>query len=234
MSQKFDEGGAKGLLLVNLGVASDGCRIILDSKEDTTDDGEDENEQVGKDNEVVHDADEGKDEEHNNANHDEKDMSMEKECTTELANCIDEGTIDISDISSKLQELLLCSPLESIQLVPQLQELRELYNALEEEGFTDKSRVQKLTVSDIFYKSDLYQQLEFLVFLLAHTFTHLLTDGLTYAFLSKSLNVMQMMKMKKRQLKRVFKEKHLRGAVHLELYNIQLVSLPRTSLSLPP
>jgi len=35
MSQKFDEGGAKGLLLVNLGVASDGCRIVLDSKEDS-------------------------------------------------------------------------------------------------------------------------------------------------------------------------------------------------------
>ena len=35
MSQKFDEGGAKGLLLNNLGVANDGCRIILDSKEET-------------------------------------------------------------------------------------------------------------------------------------------------------------------------------------------------------
>lgn len=35
MSQKFDEGGAKGLLLNNLCVANDGCRIILDSKEDT-------------------------------------------------------------------------------------------------------------------------------------------------------------------------------------------------------
>ena len=36
MSQKFDEGGAKGLLLVNLGLANDGCRIVLDSKEDST------------------------------------------------------------------------------------------------------------------------------------------------------------------------------------------------------
>lgn len=35
MSKKFDEGGAKGLLLVNLGVANDGCRIVLDSKEDS-------------------------------------------------------------------------------------------------------------------------------------------------------------------------------------------------------
>jgi len=33
MSKTFDEGGAKGLLLVNLGVASDSCRIVFDSSE---------------------------------------------------------------------------------------------------------------------------------------------------------------------------------------------------------
>ena len=33
MSKSFDEGGAKGLLLVNLGVASDSCRIVFDSNE---------------------------------------------------------------------------------------------------------------------------------------------------------------------------------------------------------
>ena len=126
MSQKFDEGGAKGLLLVNLGVASDGCRMILDSKEDNTD--EDENEPQGED-----DVD--------------KDLRMEDNESNESPNCIEEGMVDISDICSKLQELLLCSPLESIQLVPQLEELRDTYNALEEEGYTDKSKVQKLTVS---------------------------------------------------------------------------------------
>ena len=35
MSKAFDEGGAKGLLLNNLGVARDGCRIEFDSKEDS-------------------------------------------------------------------------------------------------------------------------------------------------------------------------------------------------------
>jgi condensin complex subunit 2 len=32
MSKAFDEGGAKGLLLVNLGVSSNGCNIVFDSK----------------------------------------------------------------------------------------------------------------------------------------------------------------------------------------------------------
>jgi condensin complex subunit 2 len=34
MSKTFDEGGAKGLLLVNLGVGNHGCKIIFDSKQD--------------------------------------------------------------------------------------------------------------------------------------------------------------------------------------------------------
>ena len=36
MSKTFDEGGAKGLLLVNLGVGSSGCNIVFDSKEEAT------------------------------------------------------------------------------------------------------------------------------------------------------------------------------------------------------
>lgn len=36
MSKTFDEGGAKGLLLVNLGVGSNGCNIVFDSKEEAT------------------------------------------------------------------------------------------------------------------------------------------------------------------------------------------------------
>mmetsp|Transcript_17693 Transcript_17693/g.35285 ORF Transcript_17693/g.35285 Transcript_17693/m.35285 type:complete len:1034 (+) Transcript_17693:123-3224(+) len=35
MSATFDEGGAKGMLLNNLGVAADGCGIVFDSNEDT-------------------------------------------------------------------------------------------------------------------------------------------------------------------------------------------------------
>jgi condensin complex subunit 2 len=34
MSKSFNEGGAKGLLLGNLGVSQHGCRIVFDSKED--------------------------------------------------------------------------------------------------------------------------------------------------------------------------------------------------------
>jgi Condensin complex subunit 2 len=34
MSKTFDEGGAKGLLLVNLGVGPKGCNIVFDSKEE--------------------------------------------------------------------------------------------------------------------------------------------------------------------------------------------------------
>ena len=34
MSKVFDEGGAKGLLLINLGTATNGCRIVLDTKEE--------------------------------------------------------------------------------------------------------------------------------------------------------------------------------------------------------
>jgi len=34
MSKKFDEGGAKGLLLANLDIAWDNCAIVFDSKDD--------------------------------------------------------------------------------------------------------------------------------------------------------------------------------------------------------
>jgi condensin complex subunit 2 len=133
MSQKFDEGGAKGLLLVNLGVASDGCRIILDSKEDTEADTEShpsalETETHAETNVVS-----------------PGESEAVEQSDTEMI--IEEGEIDIFEISNKLQELLLCSPLESIQLVPQLEELRSTYAALEAEGFSDQRNVKKLNVS---------------------------------------------------------------------------------------
>ena len=34
MSKVFDKGGAKGLLLIKLDVATDGCRIVLDTKKE--------------------------------------------------------------------------------------------------------------------------------------------------------------------------------------------------------
>ncbi|CAB9507113.1 Condensin complex subunit 2 [Seminavis robusta] len=39
MSKTFDEGGAKGLLLVNLGVGDNGCNIVFDSKAESNEDG---------------------------------------------------------------------------------------------------------------------------------------------------------------------------------------------------
>ncbi len=143
MSQKFDEGGAKGLLLVNLGVASDGCRIVLDSKEDTTETINDENvmQENNSDDKTVSDIDDEK------MNEPSEQSIAHSNSGTEYLH--EEGEIDISELSNKLQELLLCSPLDTIQLVPQLEELRTAYVALEEEGFTDKSKVEKLKVSVI-------------------------------------------------------------------------------------
>jgi condensin complex subunit 2 len=42
MSKTFDEGGAKGLLLVNLGVGANGCNIVFDSKEEAASIAQDE------------------------------------------------------------------------------------------------------------------------------------------------------------------------------------------------
>ena len=39
MSKTFDEGGAKGLLLANLGVSTKGCNIVFDSTLDDTTEG---------------------------------------------------------------------------------------------------------------------------------------------------------------------------------------------------
>lgn len=108
MSQKFDEGGAKGLLLVNLGVANDGCRIVLDSKE-------------------------------------ERDAvsSMEPELINETNDEVEpgkEGMLDISNLSKILESKLNDRAIESIELVPQLSELRQMYAVLEEEGYVEASK----------------------------------------------------------------------------------------------
>src|SRR6056300_1148335 len=42
ISKVFDEGGAKGLLLGNLGVAQNGCHIVFDSKENEEEEKEEE------------------------------------------------------------------------------------------------------------------------------------------------------------------------------------------------
>ena len=134
LSQKFDEGGAKGLLLVNLGVAQDGCRIILDSKEDSTvptlevEENEDTDPLVEGDDNAM----ESEDIQVEVSNEEAVSLKESSICKEH----IEEGMVDISGISSKLQELLMSSPLEATALVPQLEDMRIAYEELEEEGFS--------------------------------------------------------------------------------------------------
>lgn len=113
MSKSFDEGGAKGLLLGNLGVSQRGCRIVFDSKEDEEDDDD-----VGaKDNVNV----------------------VDPGCATAW----DEREIDVSRLAAKLVSTLASighrTP-ASVPFVPQLESLRRDYAALEEEGYAVDER----------------------------------------------------------------------------------------------
>jgi condensin complex subunit 2 len=89
MSKTFDEGGAKGLLLVNLAVGSNGCNIVFDSKEEEKVEYNDEQ----------------------------------------------EGMVDITGLTAKLDSLMGSLPLATVELVPQLRTLRQEYAVLEDEGF---------------------------------------------------------------------------------------------------
>ena len=137
LSQKFDEGGAKGLLLVNLGVAHDGCRIILDSKEDSVVRGVEGEVDVESEPVTTLQDDGMEDIEGVTRTTGDAEALSESNISYEHA---EEGMVDISGLSNKLQELLLCSPLESTPLVPQLEEMRMTYEALEEEGFSADSK----------------------------------------------------------------------------------------------
>ncbi|KAL3790838.1 hypothetical protein ACHAWO_007935 [Cyclotella atomus] len=114
MSKAFDEGGAKGLLLGNLGVSPKGCHIVFDSKELVGDDAEQ------KDMVERHVVDEEKAEVE--ANKDEINLQE----------------IDLSAFSNKLESLLAsysAPSVDSVAFVPQLQSLRDDYATLESEGY---------------------------------------------------------------------------------------------------
>lgn len=117
MSQKFDEGGAKGLLLVNLGIATDSCRIVLDSKNES-----------GNDNESDFLT---SDEKKYQNKTDEKLLFREKE-----------GPIDISKLANLLQESFTTTSIESCHLVPQLDSLRLQYECLHDQGFVIGNETQ--------------------------------------------------------------------------------------------
>jgi condensin complex subunit 2 len=113
VSKKFDEGGAKGLLLANLGVdINGGARIIFDS---TLDENESENDPTNV---------EGRD------LADEKDSDDAPKVVT------------ISSLQSKLQSQLESfgiSSLQDLELVPQLASLRLDHFRLNEEGYVDET-----------------------------------------------------------------------------------------------
>ena len=133
MSQQFDEGGAKGLLLVNLGVANDSCRLVLDSREDAVSDFAIDPDLVFDDDMVALDGSNFLDTSYVIENHTREDEKNDL-CENEPRH---EGTIDIIHLRDKLQELILIAPLESIELVPQLTELRSEYESLRLLGFSD-------------------------------------------------------------------------------------------------
>jgi len=119
MSKTFDEGGAKGLLLVNLGVGDQGCNIVFDSKADC--EGE-EIELLAKKNATSNSNDDG----------DNVPIPQEER---------QEGAIDISSLVAKLDTILehnYGGGIETLSLVPQLAALREQFSQLKEEGFVEK------------------------------------------------------------------------------------------------
>mmetsp|Transcript_43027 Transcript_43027/g.104050 ORF Transcript_43027/g.104050 Transcript_43027/m.104050 type:complete len:929 (+) Transcript_43027:106-2892(+) len=113
VSKKFDEGGAKGLLLANLGVdINGGARIIFDS---------------------TLDENKSSDSSTSSATAEEGDPPEEAQQT---------NIVTVSSLQSKLQSQLESSgksSLQELELVPQLASLRLDYFNLNQEGFVDET-----------------------------------------------------------------------------------------------
>lgn len=135
MSKSFDEGGAKGLLLGNLGVSSNGCHIVFDSKEEFDDDGNSPNKAGTLDKISEEAGDDG------------MEVNKGQDKSDENGYVWKEGDVDITTLSTKLNNLLLSYGVKSsdtIPFVPQLESLRDDYAALEEQGFAvDEKDVAK-------------------------------------------------------------------------------------------
>ena len=123
MSKSFDEGGAKGLLLANLGVGTNGCNIVFDS---TLDDLDDDGNNHKRHNEEAETLPE-----------DEKAAGVE---IGKVGNCTNEGRamVDVSSLTAKLATLLAGQSVNSLPLVPQLASLRDEFAELESQGFVEQ------------------------------------------------------------------------------------------------
>lgn len=129
MSKSFDEGGAKGLLLGNLGVSDRGCHIVFDSK---ADDEAEKEEKLDKIDEEKEDGDENEEEKK------EGDEEEDFDITPEEATVWKESEIDITNLASKLTSMLASyghRTSSSVPFVPQLESLRQDYTKLEGEGY---------------------------------------------------------------------------------------------------
>ncbi len=119
MSKTFDEGGAKGLLLANLGVSRTGCNIVFDS---TLEDESDSSAGAGGANTKGEEA-----------------ASVEtKACTS----------VDVSTLVNKLDSQLsaLGLSIQQVPLVPQLASLRQDYAALEQEGYIEQVKPVRIVL----------------------------------------------------------------------------------------
>ena len=128
MSKSFDEGGAKGLLLGNLGVSENGCHIVFDSKEDKAEQRAAASTRARMD-KITEEEEEKK------GDVDEVD---EFNIHPDEAVVWNEKDIDITNLAAKLESMLASyghRTSNSVPFVPQLESLRSDYAALEEEGF---------------------------------------------------------------------------------------------------
>jgi condensin complex subunit 2 len=123
MSKTFDEGGAKGLLLVNLGIGGNGCNIVFDSSND---------------------------QQMNTESMEDKDILNPEANDEDKPPRIEDGEIDISSQIQKIESTLSTgfadNSIESIPLVPQLSGLRAEYALLEQQGFVSPDEQIAATV----------------------------------------------------------------------------------------
>jgi condensin complex subunit 2 len=128
MSKTFDEGGAKGLLLANLGVGSEGCNVVFDSSCEEINNTEGV---ATKTSSAINENDEN-----------DTDMDTETDVAPPRQQ---EGMIDVSTLKTKLFSLLAGQSVHSLQLVPQLSGLRTEHAALDAAGFIDQVQVGQVS-----------------------------------------------------------------------------------------